>query len=344
VIMQKDYAGKYLNEKPSLMMRIINRSIYVPQDAETFADVSFYQAGMNWNKYPHRAAILRAGQNIWVDSEFERNYAECVSRGIIVGGYWFYDDRVSPQVQARAILDATGGKIFQMEFFVDYERKYGGEYFGLKNVKQLIELIEGGIASKGIGIYTGYYFWNENTVADKAYYSFFASRPLWLAWYADAGTVRIPQPWTTWTHWQYGTPTVDWGQPTKEIDANRHNGTRAEFEARYGIVTVPPTTGGNMLKGTLKSTTSLKIRSGPSTAYPQIDGIYTGDTVYGVLDSATNWLHVSRIVRANGAYRPIDGWCSAAYLDLVDVPETGEITVTATLKSDGTVVGTWTRK
>jgi len=344
--MIENFSGQFLlRERPSFLARLIGQSIIVPDDAETFADVSFWQAGMDWSRYPHRAAILRVGQNVWKDSEFEYNYSECVRRKIIVGGYWFYDDRVSPQAQADVILSAMAGKKFAMELFVDFERMYGGPFIGLKYVKQLIELIENKIQCKSIGIYTGYYFWLANTANDTAYYPFFAPRPLWLAWYSSAVNVKVPQPWTTWTHWQYGTPTVDWGQPTKEIDANRHNGTKSEFEARYGIVTVPPTTGGNMLKGTLKSTTtSLKVRSGPSTAYPQIDGIYTGDTVYGVLDAATNWMHLSKIVRANGATQTIDGWCSAAYLDLVDAPEAGDIVVTATLKSDGTVVGTWTRK
>jgi GH25 family lysozyme M1 (1,4-beta-N-acetylmuramidase) len=318
--------------------------IVVPQNAETFADVSFWEAGMNWDKYPHMAAILRVGQNTWKDTEFERHYSACQQRGIIIGGYWFYDDHVSPEIQAKAILDAMSGKTLQMEFFIDFEHVFGGKFSGLKYVKQLIEFIEGKFPCKSIGIYTGYSFWLTNTANDAAYYPFFASRPLWLAWYADASNVRIPQPWTTWTHWQYGTPAVDWGQPTKEIDANVYNGTRDEFAARYGAPQQNQQPGGNMLKGSLKSgTSSLKIRSGPSTAYPQIDGIYTGDVVFGALDAASNWLHVSKIVRANGTTQAIDGWCSAAFLNLSQADDAGEITVSITLKPDGSVTGSWTR-
>jgi GH25 family lysozyme M1 (1,4-beta-N-acetylmuramidase) len=317
--------------------------IVVPQNAETFADVSFYQRGMQWEKYPWRATILRIGQGEWKDKAFDEFYQACQERGIIVGGYWFYDDRIPPKYQADVILDALSGKNLQMELFIDYERVYGGIFHGLPNIKSLIEILEKKIKNE-IGIYTGYYFWTQNTSKDKALYPFFAKRPLWLAWYEKPEHVHIPEPWTTWTHWQYGTPAVDWGQPTKEIDANVYNGTRDEFAARYGAPQQNQQPGGNMLKGSLKSgTSSLKIRSGPSTAYPQIDGIYTGDVVFGTLDAASNWLHVSKIVRANGTTQAIDGWCSAAFLNLSQADDAGEITVSITLKPDGSVTGSWTR-
>jgi len=320
--------------------------IVVPQNAETFADVSYWEAGMDWSRYPHRAAILRVGQSFWKDKEFERNYLTCQQRGIVIGGYWFYDDRVSPETQAKAILDAMSGKTLQMEFFIDFEYLFGGKFSRLQHVKQLIELIEDNVRCKAIGIYTGYNFWLTNTANDVAYYPFFASRPLWLAWYADATNVQIPQPWTTWTHWQYGTPVVDWGQPTKEIDANLHNGTPEEFAARYGAPQQNQQSGGgnSMLKGNLKSgTSSLRLRAGPSTAYAQVDSIYTGDVVFGALDAPSNWLHVSKIVRANGTTQAIDGWCSAAFLNLSPADNAGEITVSVTLKPDGSVTGSWTR-
>lgn len=342
------YAGAFLRkrEQPSLLSRLTHQ-IIVPQDAEIFADISYYQLGMNWDKYPHRAAIIRIGQNQWRDIAFDAHYSACKARGIAVGGYWFYDDRVAPEAQASALLAAINGKSFEMEIFIDFERNFGGAYFGTRHIKRLIEMIEPQARCKAVGVYTGYYWWQSNTSSDTALYPFFASRPLWLAWYADAGVVRVPQPWTTWTHWQYGTPVVDWGQPTAEIDANRHNGTRADFEARY-LGGVQPPQGDKMKEGILDTSKalSLKIRSGPAVTYPQIGGILRGDKVYGSLDATTNWLRIQLIIRADGQREDIDGWCSAAYLILSEYvpPASSEITVIATLKADGTVAGTWTRK
>lgn len=341
-----------LTERPSVLARVLapllGQQIIVPQDAETFADISFYQAGMDWGKYPHRAVILRIGQNLWKDTSFDSHYAAARAKGLAIGGYWFYDDRVSPDAQAATLLAAMNGKRFEMELFVDFERNFGGAYFGLRHIKRFVELIEPAVQCKAVGIYTGYYWWLANTANETALYPFFAARPLWLAWYSDASIVRVPSPWTTWTHWQYGTPAVQWGQQTVEIDANRHNGTRADFEARYLGGAKPPAQGGAMKEGTLDTSkaSSLKIRTGPGTTYPQIGGILPGDTVYGELDTATNWLHIQWIVRAGGVREDIDGWCSAAYLILKDyvIPDAGEIVVNATLRADGTVSGTWTRK
>src|SRR5574341_424092 len=78
-----DYAGKYLRNFETYHYSFLERQawlnrILVPAEAERFADVSFWQAGMDWEQYARmgRAVILRIGQNIWQDTEFEYNYAE----------------------------------------------------------------------------------------------------------------------------------------------------------------------------------------------------------------------------------------------------------------------------
>lgn len=331
-----DYAGKYLKSyeaqrySPTESIRL--QSIIISPDAEQFSDVSFYQGNINWDKYRSnaRGAILRIGQNTWKDSRFERNYFEGKRVGVALGGYFFYDDRATPTRQAQVIIDAMVGKEFEMELFIDWEREYGGPSEGLPNVVSLMQKVEeAGIKCKAVGMYTGYYYFLEHSSPGRnaTQYAYLKQKPLWLAWYSSANDVKVPAPWTKLTHWQYGITEVDWGQQSKEIDMNRHNGTRSEFETRYLGGTTPapdpdPTpVPDNIKEGTLtSSTSSLRIRSGPGTSYPQIGGIVRGDKVYGELDAASGWLHIQWIIRANGTRQDIDGWCTGykRYITLVD--------------------------
>lgn len=246
-----DYAGKYLRDYEAKRYTFLERnlfwldrvqSIIVPTDAEQFADVSFYQAGMDWDKYPGRAVILRIGQNIWADTEFQRNYTEARRRSLAIGGYFFFDGRATPQQQANVIINAMQGKSLELELFIDWEKNYAGASEGLPNVVKLMQLVEAaGVKCKAVGLYSGYYYFtgNSNPTTHATQYAYLKTRPLWLAWYASASVVKVPAPWTTWTHWQFGTPAVAWGQPTAEIDMNKHNGTRAEFTARYLLASIP---------------------------------------------------------------------------------------------------------
>lgn len=302
-----DYAGKYLREYETSRYTFLERqlwldkvrSIIVPSDAEQFADVSFYQAGMDWDEYAEhaRAVILRIGQNIWKDIEFEYNYTEAKRRDLAVGGYFFFDGRATPQQQANVIIDAMPGKSFEMELLIDWERDYGGASEGLPNVVRLMQNCEAaGIQCKAVGMYTGYYWFLEhsNPTTNAAQYTYLRARPLWEAWFASALLVRIPLPWTDWTHWQFGTPVVDWGQPTAEIDMNKHNGTRAEFEARY-LSSQPPPTGGTM-KGVVNAGYTLTVRDSANADTGK--RLHAGDSVYGPVTN--NRIYFERIYRSNG--------------------------------------------
>jgi GH25 family lysozyme M1 (1,4-beta-N-acetylmuramidase) len=334
-----DTLGKYLRdyerERYTLFDRIGRifalQSIILPPEPEQFADVSFWQAGMDWDKYPHRAAILRIGQNIWKDSSFETFYAACKQRGIAVGGYVFFDDRVTPQQQASMVSNAMLGKAMEMEIFVDVERSYGGAYGGFANIRKLIELLEAaGIRCKGLGIYTGYYYWKSLGALSASDSAFFAARPLWIAWYAAPSVVKVPPPWSDWRHWQYGTPVVQWGQPTAEIDANYYNGSRKAFESYYLNISQPPA-GGDMHYYILKSNIEgeyRSIRAPHPTSHIQgakIGQINPGASakavekyVYGtdVIVNGTTYAKVGdiwwRVYEANG--QPIDGWCAEVHL------------------------------
>ena len=49
-----------------------------------FPDVSFWQGVIDWRKMGS-AVIIRAGQNVWVDTKFETNRTEAVARGMAWG-------------------------------------------------------------------------------------------------------------------------------------------------------------------------------------------------------------------------------------------------------------------
>jgi len=325
------------------------QNIIVPADAETFADVSFYQAGMDWSRYPHRAAIIRIGQNVWKDSSFETFYTEAKNNGKALGGYWFYDDRVSPLQQANVIIGAMMGKSFEMELFVDYERSYGGAYQGIGNVIALMQQIEANnVKCKAVGLYTGYYYFLDNAHPTITQSNYLAARPLWLAWYAAPGTVRVPPPWMNWTHWQYGTPVADWGQPTQEIDANRHNGSANDFENRYLGGSVPPN------GGTVK-TYYLTVTADPAKQFANPDGsVDVGPNLQkGSTFTSTSTNGVTYRNDASGRYVKV----THVHLDkVVDVPidpppdptpppadVPAYVDATATLKdADGNVIKTYT--
>lgn len=368
------YAGQYLREYetarylPEGYTPHATPYITVPPEAEDLPDVSFWQGDINWDELiTHtRAVIPRISQGNWIDSKWERNYTEGRRVGSLLGGYHFYDDRFSPQYQADTILSALDGKYLDLEIFIDWEVVYGGPYGGLKNVITLIKLLKSaGILAKchDTGIYTGFYFFREhsNANANAAEYAYITTEsvPLWLAWYADPTIVRVPDPWTTWTHWQYGTPVRDWGQNTEEIDMNKPNATPAQFTEKYGSGTTPPP-GGDPVEEKQKGTvliTGLNVRSGPGTSYPEkhppLGTLKKDDQVFGLWDNpGTQWFHFGRILRADGTEEIWDAWASAIrgtdptppYMKVENYtpPPVGTKThIEMDLNDDGTITGTW---
>lgn len=318
MIYDLDYAGKYLREYEGQRYTFLGRnmfaldrlrSILAPSDAEEFSDVSFYQRGMDWDVYAQhaRAVILRIGQNVWKDTEFERNYLQARMRNLALGGYFFFDGRASPQQQMNVIYEAMQGKYFDMELIIDWEHNYGGAYEGLGQVVKLMQLCEAaGIRCKAVGMYTGYYWFtaNSNITTNSAEYDYLKLRPLWLAWYAAASLVRVPTPWSAWTHWQYGTPSVEWGQPTAEIDMNKHNGTRAEFAQRYlGVNGESMPTVDKHMRVTGSASPSLNVRSSGANLGTENDlgafNLLPNDIVHVVEYNAANYQRFDKLYRDN---------------------------------------------
>jgi len=327
------YAGKYLQGYEGSRytfqewaLKLVDKpySIIVPSIAEEFGDVSFYQAGMQWSIYRQhaRSAIIRIGQGNWVDSEFEFNYAVAKQNDTALGGYFFFDDRYTPQKQADTVIQAMQGKSFELELFIDWEVSYGGPYGGLKNVVALMKLLDAaGLHVHGIGMYTGYYYFTEHSSAltHPTEYQYLSNKPLWLAWYAAASVVRVPQPWLTWAHWQWGTPIINWGQPTDRIDMNKSNNTPADFTAKYLGGPIPPPPTGDLMEYKVTGTSGVNLRPSPSTSTTVIKLIKTNSLIWGVPD-ILGWIKGSAYQEPNGVKTTLAFYCVASLLTEITPP------------------------
>lgn len=257
-----------------------------------FPDTSFYQKEIDFEimRNHTRAIILRGGQNVWPDDQFERSYAEAKRCGLLVGLYWFFDDRASPGAQADKLREVAEGKTFELEAFIDWENTYGGAHKGLKEAVSMMQRVESfNLDVKDVGMYTGYYWFraNSNPIRDASQYAYLKNKPLWLAWYTNnPSNVLVPAPWSKLTHWQFGTPIVAWGQKTKELDMNFYNGSQVEFDDRYIVLQA----GEQMNYITTTDAKLWRYSNGTS----QIDTIKSGTKVIGDAFTSSEYVRLTQ--------------------------------------------------
>lgn len=318
------------------------------------ADVSFWQDDnstpqqIDFNKMKSASAdfvIIRAGQNTWVDQDFQFNWRMAKEAGIPRGAYWFYDSRSDPVRQADIFASLFKFDPPELELWLDLEEHYGGSWAGWQNWKRFILRLQALLPNVKIGIYTGFYYITGQIPESEM--AFFAQFVLWLAWYTKDSEgnftpvpdfVRVPRPWTSVLYWQWGTPPwgLQWGCESMEIDMNLFNGTIQQFNSRYIL-------GETMSYMELKPNVASEYRSvRGDTNYPTVPHIYgsaanriqpgniakadlnsfyvysTDVYVSGVLaaKAGDKWW---QIYEANGA--PMDGWVaethkSVRYLDV----------------------------
>lgn len=140
------------------------------------------------------------------------------------GTYFFYDGRASPGRQAALLVSLIREDPPELGVWIDWEHNYGGAWEGLRNVVAMMQEVERLLPGVEVGLYTGYYFFRENSnpILHRSQYAYLATKKLWLAFYALLTAVRIPAPWLHMTYWQKGTPAVGraWGCESEEIDMN----------------------------------------------------------------------------------------------------------------------------
>ncbi|MCA1900532.1 MAG: SH3 domain-containing protein, partial [Chloroflexi bacterium] len=304
-------------------------------------DVSFYQddpetpQGIDFVKMRKSAGyvIIRAGQNLWVDSDFKINWREAKLAGLPRGSYWFYDSRAEPKKQAELWVEQFNGDFGELPLFADFEESYNGTYKGWKNWYAFLERLKQLIGSKEIGIYTAYYYWRDNApnaTTQAASLDYFKQYPLWIAHYGAVEPL-VPAPWKKgeWLFWQY-TETGDgklYGVESKGIDLNYFNGDVETFRARFNLSDSPipnpepePLPGDDTptgIKYLVIAQPSLKVRQGPGTSYDAIGLLYPDEVVEEInANSDRTWLKVRK------ADNTLIGWSFSAYLKKVETTPT----------------------
>lgn len=180
--------------------------------------------------------IIRAGQNLWVDSDFASYWQAAKEVKIPRGSYWYYDSRAAPVAQADLWAAQFKGDFGELPLFADFEDNYGGAYGGWRNFKIFLERIKKLAITKEIAIYTGYYYWRDTVNVPLVERDYFAQFPLWIAAYNNTGPL-VPLPWTSWTFWQYtdkGNGAL-YGVESSNIDLNQFNGDLTAFNKRFGL-------------------------------------------------------------------------------------------------------------
>ena len=290
-------------------------------------DVSFYQdepttpEQIDFVKMKKAAdyVIIRAGQNLWPDSDFTYNWAEAKKAGLPRGTYWFYDSRADPKRQAELWVELMDGDFGELPLFADFEEAYGGQYQGWRKWYDFLERLKELVGEKEIAIYTAYYYWRDNApnaTSEAQSLEYFHQYPLWIANYGVAEPT-VPKPWEPggWTFWQF-TEVGDgelYGVESKGIDLNYFNGDAEAFRQRFGISEPgePPSGGeqGDQYR------VELSIREGPGAEENAIDTLQQ-DEVLEVLATSDDedWLQVKR---TDGS----TGWIYKTHLIKVESPE-----------------------
>lgn len=292
-------------------------------------DVSFYQdaettpQGIDFVKMKQSAGyvIIRAGQNVWIDSDFKTNWRNARAAGLPRGSYWFYDSRANPKEQAELWFSAFEGDFGELPLFADFEEAYGGPYAGWKHWKTFLDRIKALVGNREIAIYTAYFYWVRNApsaTSDVANLEYFHRYPLWIANYGVT-TPSVPKPWGAngWTFWQF-TDRGDgalYGVESSRIDLNYFNGDLATFQQRFKTTpTDPPPTQAVWYKVTA---TALNVRKGPGTNFEVLGLLNQNEVVERLATSSDGaWVQIKR------HSDNLTGWCSRQFLVVTSAPTT----------------------
>jgi GH25 family lysozyme M1 (1,4-beta-N-acetylmuramidase)/uncharacterized protein YgiM (DUF1202 family) len=292
-------------------------------------DVSFYQdkaetpEQIDFVKMKKSAdfVIIRAGQNLWPDPDFEYNWAEAKKAGLPRGSYWFYDSRADPKRQAEMWVDLLDGDLGELPLFADFEDAYGGQYTGWRSWYTHLERLKELVGDKEISIYTAFYYWRDNApsaTTQKDSLEYFHQYPLWIANYG-VSQPSVPKPWAPdeWTFWQF-TEVGDgelYGVESKGIDLNYFNGDVETLRQRYELTEPgePPTNGGGEESNEYRVELSIRENAGMDE---NVIGTLLQDEVLEVLDTTVDdsWMQVKR---ADGT----TGWIFNTHLIKVESSE-----------------------
>lgn len=295
-------------------------------------DVSFYQddpetpQGIDFVKMKESAefVIIRAGQNLWVDSDFKYNWREAKKAGLWRGSYWFFDSRANPKRQAELWYQVLEGDLGELPLFADFEDNYGGQYSGWRQWFDFLERLKELAGEKEIAIYTAYFYWRDNApnaTTQAKNLEYFHQYPLWIANYG-VQEPTIPKPWgpKEWLFWQFteGGDGALYGVESNGIDLNHFNGDLNTFKKRFPPVPAgpPPPPPPKPGPGTKHRVTapSLRLRDGPGTNFEIVGRVKKDDILVEITANMDRtWI---KLRRSDG----LIGWASNDYLIIEEIP------------------------
>ncbi len=220
-------------------------------------DISFYQDNpdtinirVNFDKIKLNAdgVIFRIGQAEWEDKKLKEYLDSAKKVNIPIGGYWYYDNRYSPEKQAdlcSSIINKYNVK-FNLPLFGDFEDRRVFSYMGWNNWYRFMERLKKNLPETNLGIYTGYYYWIEFCPREQPQRDYFGKYPLWIAQYPFDKYVdrekytepKIPEnTWSVWDFWQVsdrGNGEI-YGVESSRVDINFFNGSIEDLYLKYGF-------------------------------------------------------------------------------------------------------------
>jgi lysozyme len=226
------------------------------------------------------AFITKASQQI-EDDTFKTYWRDAKAQGLLRGAYHYLDWRIDVTQQANLFCSLLAGDAGELPPILDLEmnpavysmkaspeltieeggprpfsliKPFKGEdykeklpksptTFSLSNsdiVSRVLTFLNIVESKTGVipMIYSGYYYWNDFMTSDVSWLKY----PFWLAWYNSESVIRVPQPWTQWTLWQYTDkeygPT--YGVEGLGLDMSYYNGTNEELAEWAKPIPTPP--------------------------------------------------------------------------------------------------------
>lgn len=291
-------------------------------DISLFQDDPQTPQGVNFTRMNQVSdfVIVRAGQNLWPDSDFPDHWRRARASGLPRGSYWLYDSRANPKQQADLWFEQLGDDQGELPLFADFEEAYGGPFTGWMYWEVFLDRIKTLAGIREVGIYTAYFYWKNNApnpATQPIDLEYFHRYPLWIANY-DVSQPFVPKPWSAdeWLFWQFTSKGdgPSYGAESPNIDLNYFNGDAEQFADRFGVPVpqdpVPPEdpTG----KRYRVTTGTLYVRQGPGTNYESIGYLQKDDIVEALGSNPTgSWYRIRRLTDN------LTGWSSSDYLERV---------------------------
>ena len=271
-------------------------------------DISKWQDACDFKKMKTKVQgmIFRAGQGSKVDPLFDTFRKGAIAEGIVFGTYWYYNNTVAPKDQAKLWVETVKDNPGGLGAWLDLEDSQAGSYGKWTDWRDCAEEFKALLPAVTLGIYTrASYF--DKPVGEN--YPYFATHPLWVAYYSTAPKPVLPKGWTDWVMWQYTDKGngKDHGVRSDNIDMDWYNLDEVTFKQRFGNGGKPVTSDD---KYRVTADPTLNVREAPGKTSAKKGSLKLNEVVEKIDQNEDGtWFQIRN---ADGT---LTGWCSAEYLE-----------------------------